>query len=705
MEPDDGSHVFPGSKGENGMGRPDGLVTASAAPAETLLSEMRRRLDEFDWAATALGPRARWSPALNFAVDLVLASGFPMVVRWGPELINIYNDAYVPLLGGKHPAAFGQPLRAMWPEIYERLGPLTEAILRGERESFFAIDHSWTIRRHGPLPEQARFTISYSPIPDPAAPHGIGGVLAVTVETTERVRNEGMLRVLTSELEAEVEERIRERDRIWRVSEDLLGVSNFEGYFVSVNPAWSNLLGWSEDEIKSMHVSALRHPDDAPASEAGRAQLASGVPTVRMENRFRHRDGSWRWIAWTMTADKGLIYVAGRHVTAERRAAEELAKAQRQLAQSQKMEALGQLTGGVAHDFNNLLMVVSGRAQWLSKRITEPQNVRALDAIKTAASRGESLTRQLLTFSRRQPLNPATVSPTQIVAAFRDVLSSSVRGNIELRIVIPDDIWPIAIDIAEFELALVNLVVNARDAIAESGTIVLSAENTTLSAFETAERLEGDFVVFTISDSGIGIPPDAIGRVFEPFFTTKSTGRGTGLGLSQVYGFARQSGGTATIASEVGRGTTVALYLPRSTKPVSMLPRHESTMRPEGHGEVILVVEDNTDVRATAIGLIEQLGYRTRIADAVRPALDMLASGAPIDLVFSDVVLPGDQDGLALAQIVNDRYPDIPVVLTSGYARRFIDHQGRPILRKPYDVGDLSRVLGDALAGRKLPAR
>ncbi|HEX5508162.1 MAG TPA: ATP-binding protein [Pseudolabrys sp.] len=667
-------------------------------------AEMRRRLNEFDWTASPLGPRELWSPALNFTIDLALASGFPMAVRWGPQLINIYNDAYAPLLGDRHPSAFGQPLRQMWPEVYDQLGPLTESILRGERESFFAIDHAWMLRRRG-TPEQARFTISYSPIPDATAPNGIGGVLAVTVETTDRVRQEDMLRVLTSKLEAEVEERIRERDRIWTVSEDLLGVSNFAGYFVSVNPAWSNLLGWTDDEIKSMHVSVLRHADDAPAAEAGRAQLAGGVPTVRMENRFRHRDGSWRWIAWTMTADKGFIYVAGRHVTAEKKAAAELEKAQRQLAQSQKMEALGQLTGGVAHDFNNLLMVVSGRAQWLSKRVIEPENVRALDAIKTAASRGESLTRQLLTFSRRQPLNPTTVSLAQTVAAFRDVLSSSVRGNIELRIAIPEDVWPIAIDIPEFELALVNLVVNARDAIAGSGTIILSAENALLSGFETAERLEGEFVALTVADTGVGIPADTIGRVFEPFFTTKSTGRGTGLGLSQVYGFARQSGGTAAIVSEIGHGTTATLYLPRSLKPVSTLPPHERVMLPAGQGEVVLVVEDHADVRAATVGLIEQLGYRTRVADAVRPALDMLASGTPIDLVFSDVVLPGDQDGLALAHIVNERHPHIPVVLTSGYARRFIDHHGRPILRKPYDAADLSQALSDALATRKVAAR
>src|SRR6266478_1793872 len=292
--------------------------------------ELARRIRDMDWSLTALGSSETWPQSLRLGAAMILASSFPMAIRWGPELVLIYNDAYRPILCDKHPRALGRPLREVWWEVYPELGPLNEAILRGEREAFFAEDLPWTVQRQGTIVEDAQFTISYSPIPDEAAPNGIAGVLTTCIETTERVRKEEALRVLNERLETEIAERIRERDRIWHVSEDLLGVSNFDGYFTSVNPAWTTLLGWSADEIKRMHVSELRHPHDAAHSMAGRRRLAEGVPTVRMENRFRHKDGSWRWIYWTMTAESGLIYLIGRHVTTEKLAAEALRESERQ---------------------------------------------------------------------------------------------------------------------------------------------------------------------------------------------------------------------------------------------------------------------------------------------------------------------------------------------------------------------------------------
>lgn len=509
------------------------------------------------------------------------------------------------------------------------------------------------------------------------------------------------LRQLKEKLETEVQERTRERDRIWNVSEDLLGVSTFAGHFVSINPAWIRLLGWSDAEIKRMHVSELRHPDDAAAAIAGRAQLAQGVGTVRMENRFRHKDGSWRWIHWTMTAEEGLIYISGRHVTFEKEAAAALDRANQRSAHAQKMEALGALTGGVAHDFNNLLMIVSGHAQSLKRRLVEPKDKRSLEAIQIAATRGEKLTRQLLSFSRVMPLNPTVVSPAETIKAFRDVLSGTLHVNIELSIDVADTTWPVRIDKSELELALLNLAVNASDAMPDGGRLSIVARNVHLGADDTPEGLTGDFVALSVADTGTGIPGDVIDRVFEPFFTTKGVDKGTGLGLSQVYGFARRSGGTAVIKSAPRQGTTVTLFLPRSQAAVTQPLQEDAALYAAPAGATVLVVEDNEDVRAVTVSLLEQLGYRTVAVEHATAALAALDQSRAVNVVFSDVVLPGQIDGLLLARAVKARYPQIPVVLTTGYARVFESEPEFPVLRKPYQISALGRIIREALDAAK----
>jgi PAS domain S-box-containing protein len=795
--------------------------------------EMRQLIGSFDWSDSPLGPRERWPAALAWSVELILASGFPMAVRWGPDLIQIYNDAYSGVLGEKHPQAFGRPTREIWPEIYGDLGPLSEAILRGERPGFFAEDHRWVIQRYG-SPEEARFTFSYSPIPDHTAPNGIGGILVTVTETTKRVRNESRLRLLTNHLEAEVEQRSRERDRIWLISEDLLGVSNFDGYFTSVNPAWTRLLGWSEDEIKRMHVNELRHPEDAPVAIAARAELARGAPAVRVENRFRHRDGTWRWIQWTMTAYEQTIYVSGRHVTTEKQALEALQqnerqfrslvegvvdyafimldpdgivtswnpgaerikgyaageiigrhfsqfytetdragglpsrslavaaeagkfeteswrvrkdgtqffasvvidairnekgelmgfakitrditerreaqaalqRAQAQLAQSQKMEALGQLTGGVAHDFNNLLMIVSGQAQSLLRKLKGEKLRRSLEAIVSAASRGETLTRQLLTFSRRQQLTPVAIDLRRRIDAVRDMLAPSLHGNIELVCDIEEAIWPVEADLGELELALVNIAVNARDAMPDGGTITLQARNVMLRPGVAPGGLAGEFVALAVADNGSGIAPDVLARVFEPFFTTKPVGKGTGLGLSQVHGFANQAGGTVTVTSDVGKGTAVTIYLPRSLAVVTDDATPSATPEPARGQGTVLRVEDSREVADVTTTMVEQLGYRVVRIDNAADALRRLEEGMRPDLLFSDIVMPGGINGIALAQACRERYPDIPVLLTTGFTDAAQAADGRfAILRKPFELAALERAVDVALRERRRERR
>ena len=326
----------------------------------------------------------------------------------------------------------------------------------------------------------------------------------------------------------------------------------------------------------------------------------------------------------------------------------------------QKMEALGQLTGGIAHDFNNLLMIVSGHAEMLRRKLGDPSQLRAIEAIMGAGRRGESLTRQLLTFSRRQPLNPVPIDLRQRVQAMRPMLNSSLRGNIDLVVELPDDLWPVEADIAEFELAMVNIAVNARDAMPDGGTFTISARNVPAGEGSRGQPAS-DHVVISFTDTGVGIPQDTVKKIFDPFFTTKAVGKGTGLGLSQVYGFAHQSGGTVSVASEVGtRHDHLALPCRAASWPRWRRRRSgdpKSVGRAEG---TILVVEDNPEVADVTAALLEQIGYRVLRAGNAVEALRADRGRRPIDLVFSDIVMPHGMNGIHLAQELTEALPRDP---------------------------------------------
>jgi CheY-like chemotaxis protein len=307
----------------------------------------------------------------------------------------------------------------------------------------------------------------------------------------------------------------------------------------------------------------------------------------------------------------------------------------------------------------------------------------------------------LLSFGQRQPLNPVSISLHSRVASFRELLSSSARGNVNLGFDIGEDVWHVFADPAELELALVNLAVNARDAMPSGGTITLSAKNCDLTA-RNEISLEGQFVGVAIRDCGAGISKENLARVFEPFFTTKAQGKGTGLGLAQVYGFAKRSGGAVDVESEVGVGTTVTIYLPRARETAATAAedaRQEAESDSSGN---ILVVEDNPDVRAVSATLLEQMGYKVLFADCAAAALISLAETPDIDLVFSDIVMPGDMDGIALARAIRVRYPAIAVLLTSGYARAAETAEREfPILRKPYEVKALAAAVGATIKAQR----
>jgi two-component system NtrC family sensor kinase len=371
------------------------------------------------------------------------------------------------------------------------------------------------------------------------------------------------------------------------------------------------------------------------------------------------------------------------------------------LHQAQQLQAIGQLTGGVAHDFNNLLMIVSGSVQRLRRHIKDGKQMQLLDAITNATDRGESLTRQLLTFSRRQMLQPSVIDLAERLPEIKDMLSRSLRGDIEIRVGVPRRSCYVKVDPNELELALLNLAFNARDAMPSGGTLTITAKSVVLRGKASEEGLSGEFVAIRVADTGTGIPPDVLPRVFEPFFTTKDVGKGTGLGLSQVYGFARQSGGAASIVSSARRGTAVTLFLPQTWEKPARAAGQTATGAAKRATGTVLLVEDNVEVAEVGKAYLEELGYHVKLAASAQAGLDLIEREHNVDVVFSDILMPGGMNGLELADTIRRRFPDIAVLLTTGYSSSAQDavRQGFEVLQKPYNLAALERGLGAAQSG------
>jgi two-component system, NtrC family, sensor kinase len=350
------------------------------------------------------------------------------------------------------------------------------------------------------------------------------------------------------------------------------------------------------------------------------------------------------------------------------------------------MEAIGQLTGGIAHDFNNLLMVIGGNAAMLNDAVPDDAVRRRLTAITQAAERGERLTRQLLAFSRRQMLRPEPIDLRDRVQDISEMLSPSLRADIEVMLKIPDQTWPVSVDLAEFDLALLNIAVNARDAMPEGGVFRIEARNATLDAVDTAgEGLTGDFVAVTLSDTGAGMAPEVLAQAFEPYFTTKEVGLGSGLGLSQVYGFAKQSGGAASIESAVGKGTSVTLFLPRAMEKSAAAPADLAAAPVALFGR-ILVVEDEAEVSRVTVEVLRAIGYEAVEAKNGHAALALIEQDPTIALVLSDVVMPGGMSGLELGRTLRQQHPGLPILLATGYTQwgSLVMDEDFTLIAKPY---------------------
>ncbi|SFJ30166.1 hybrid sensor histidine kinase/response regulator [Methylobacterium brachiatum] len=669
--------------------------------------EAARMIRARDWSGHPLGPPETWRAEFRSALSLVLNSPESMILAWGPDLHFFFNDTYVPLLGPRLPWAMGARFDEVWADGWAQAKPIIDAAMDGRPERF--TDLPWRLDSDRGARE-TWWTFSYSRVLD--ADGKVAGLFILTNETTGRVLSDAALtdsqarletalaelRDLNASLARQVEERTADRNALWTLSSDMMLRCLFDGTITAVNPAWTEVLGWRADELVGTNLIDFVHPDDLGRTAEGGRQLAEGRSQARFDNRYRHRDGSYRWITWAARPGETVINAVGRDFTAERERADALAAAEEALRQSQKMEAVGQLTGGIAHDFNNLLAGISGSLELIQTRLAQGRLKdvdRYINAAQGASKRAAALTHRLLAFSRRQTLDPKPTDVNRLVAGLEELIRRTVGPAVTVDVIAATGLWPALVDPPQLENALLNLCINARDAMPEGGSIIIETANTALDAREARQRdmPPGPYLLLRVTDTGTGMAPEIVGKVFEPFFTTKPLGQGTGLGLSMIYGFAQQSGGQVRIVSELGRGTKVCLYLPRHGGTVAEEDPLAAAGAPAraAPGETVLVVDDEPTVRMLVTEVLEDLGYTAiEAADSVA-GLKVLQSDVRIDLLVSDVGLPGGMNGRQMAEAGRSTRPGLKVLFITGYAEAAVLGNGQldpgmQVITKPFVV-------------------
>jgi PAS domain S-box-containing protein len=495
------------------------------------------------------------------------------------------------------------------------------------------------------------------------------------------------------------------RERVFALSPDLIGVASFDGYLKSINPAWSAALGRSEADLLARPFAEIIHPDDLESTGEVVATLQSRQPVHQFFVRLLKADGDAIPYAWSAVPDEdpdaGIFYTVGRDITEDLAKADELRVAQDALRQSQKMEAVGQLTGGIAHDFNNLLAGISGSLELIQKRMGD-QGIsgfeRHLGIAQTSTQRAAALTQRLLAFSRRQTLDPKPVDVNRLVRGIEDLLRRSVDPAIEIAVVGAIGLWLTKIDGAQLENAILNLVINARDAMPDGGRITIETANKWIDGHAAKERdlTPGQYVSLCVTDNGTGMPPEVLERAFDPFYTTKPLGQGTGLGLSMIHGFVRQSGGQVRVYSELGEGTTMCLYLPRYAGELEedMGGDVEAALE-QSLGETILVIDDEEPIRMLIADVLEEAGYHILEAADGAAGLKILQSEVRIDLLITDVGLPGGFNGRQVADAARLTRPDLKVLFVTGYAENAVVGNGHldpgmQVITKPFQMTALA---------------
>ena len=710
--------------------------------AEFSISQLAPLAQRLDWKRNPLGEVADWPQSLRTCVQLVMNSPMPMLLLWGKQLTQIYNDSFAVLAGDKHPASFGQPVHHTWPEYRDFTKPIIEAVLAGESRTH--IDQYFVLpdRQHV---SEMWLDLTFSPVCDEQG--DVAGILMMAVKTSRRRRNAIKLRQ-RSQASRKAQHDTEERLQLaltatngvgtwdWNIDEDLFVTDSRFAQMHGIEPQLSGQLPITA------YLQGV-HPEDRGLLTRSIKACISENGEYAEEYRLLASDGKVRWIfargrcfssepnrpqrfmgaALDITARKKTEQaLLNLNETLEERVAERtqaLAEANLQLQQemqereraedalrhAQKMEAVGQLTGGIAHDFNNMLTGIIGSLDLMKRYIAAGRSAeigRFTDAAVSSAQRAAALTHRLLAFSRRQSLDRKPLDPNHLVSSLEELFRRTKGAHIDLNVELGEGIWAVNTDAGQLESALLNLIINARDAMPQGGQLRVKTSNSYLdgSDISTLEPVKaGDYVMLEVSDNGSGMTPQILAKAFDPFFTTKPIGQGTGLGLSMIYGFAQQSGGHVSISSESGSGTRVRLYLPRHHQ--FDLPPRLPTSSPDAPcaiaGECVLLVEDDPAVRMLVLNVLDELGYSTHQAADAKTALSLLESSLRIDLLVTDVGLPG-MNGRQLAEIARQHRPGLNVLFMTGYAqsaeeRQVFLEEGMDMIGKPFSIEQLATMI------------
>ncbi|MEO9054598.1 MAG: ATP-binding protein [Steroidobacteraceae bacterium] len=684
--------------------------------------QMGALIRAYDWSQTSLGVAEHWPQSLRTVVRLMLNTRHPMYIWWGPSFICLYNDAYRQSIGSeRHPSSLGKQGREVWDEIWHIIGPQILQVMSGGGATWNE-NHLVPITRNG-VREDVYWTYSYSPIDDENAPNGIGGILVVCSETTSQIR-------LRQQIAAESE---RQRLLLKQMPGFVGVLSGPNHIYEYVNDAYiaisgpRDFLGRSvRDVFPELTGQGFYELLDQVYS-SGKPFVSRAMP-IRLagEEGERFVDLLYHPIRDSQGTVTG-IFVGGYDATQQVRSKAEIEAinanlndrvarviSERQsmeetLRQSQKMEAIGQLTGGIAHDFNNLLAGITGSLEMLRSRLSQGRIAdidRYVTSAQGAAKRAAALTHRLLAFARRQTLDPKPVDANRLIADMEDLIRRTMGPAITVENIGAGGLWTVLVDPNQLENVLLNLCINARDAMVDGGKLTIETGNRWLDTRAAQERdlTPGQYVSVCVSDTGTGMSPEVIARAFDPFFTTKPLGTGTGLGLSMTYGFARQSGGQVRIYSEVGKGAMICLYLPRylgEAAATEVLDRSSSLVRAE-HEEVVLIVDDEPTVRMLVLDILDELGYNSIEAGDGASGLQILQSNARIDLLITDVGLPGGINGRQMADAARIRRTNLKVLFITGYAENAVlshghlEH-GMHVLTKPFSMQILAERISNLL--------